>query len=359
MVKPDDDKLFPTMVVGSLPRPLWVQDVIAERLSGRISVSKAGELLDDAVLLAIRLQEKAGLDYVSDGEWRRENYARVFAESVGGFERREVKRGPLTLQAFVVDRLQPGGPIARNEAEFLVRHTDRKTLVALPSPCTIGDLMWRPEYSAPAYPTREEFVEACVPIIREEVIALAEIGVSAIQLDEPLLPRLSDPHTYGYDGLAELESAVELSVRTVNQIAAGLEDVFLTVHMCHAHQSRHRVTPGTEDLIMGAVRRMNVDRVAMEFNSPVARGMQRLEDFPGDKLLGLGVIEPKAPEIESPETVVQRAEKALRFANKEGLVLNPDCGFATTARGSGNLDGAYLKLSAMCRGAQMLREAHG
>ena len=105
MARPTDDTLFPTFVVGSLPRPRWVQDVIEDRLSESITDNKADLLLDDAVPMAIRLQERAGIDYVSDGEWRRENYARVFADSVSGFERRQVQRGRLTLQAFVVAKL--------------------------------------------------------------------------------------------------------------------------------------------------------------------------------------------------------------------------------------------------------------
>ena len=359
MAIPRSEKLFPTMVVGSLPRPLWVQHVVDDRLSGRISSSEADTLLDDAVLMAIRLQEKAGLDYVSDGEWRREHYARVFADNVNGFERREVKRGPLTLQAFVVDKLEPKGPIALREAEFLRRHTDRKTIVALPTPCTIGDLMWHPEYSKTAYPTREAFVRACVPIIRDEIISLAELGVDAVQLDEPLLARLADPYTYGYDGVAELEAAVDLSVETVNEVADGLDDIFLAVHLCHAHGDEYRVTPGTEKLMTSAVGRMEVDRLAMEFNSPAAQGLQSLESFPDDKLLGLGVIEPKTPEVESPETVVRRAEKALQFVDKERLVLNPDCGFATSVHRGRSLDDAYLKLASMCRGAEMLKENYG
>ena len=347
------------MVVGSLPRPRWVQDVIGDRLAGRIEASEADRLLDDAVPVAIRLQEQAGLDYVSDGEWRRENYARVFADSVGGFERREVKRGPLTLQAFVVERLEPRGPIAAVEAEFLRNHTDRKTIVALPTPCTIGDLMWHPGLSKEAYPTREAFVRACVPIIRDAVVSLAEVGIDAIQLDEPLLPRLADPFTYGYHGASDLEAAFELSVETVNEVTAGLDDLFITVHLCHAHGDEYQVTPGTEKLMMSAVRRMDVDRFAMEFNSPAAQGLQSLEDFPDDKLLGLGVIEPKAPDVESAEIVVARAEKALEFVDKERLVLNQDCGFATSVHRPTNLDDAYLKLAAMGRGAELLREKYG
>ena len=358
MARPTDDTLFPTFVVGSLPRPRWVQDVIEDRLSGSITAHEADELLDDAVPLAIRLQERARIDYVSDGEWRRENYARVFADSVSGFERRQVQRGRLTLQAFVVAKLERLVPIAVSEARFLRSRAEHKTIVALPTPCTIGDLMWHPRYSAAAYPTREEFVLACVPIIRDEIIALSELGVDAVQLDEPLLPRLADPRTYGYEGLADLEEVVELSVETVNQIAAGLEDAFLTVHLCHGHGAQYKVTPGASGLIMDAAKRMTVDRVAMEFNSPAAQGLQSPRDFPDDKLLGLGVIEPKSPTAESAELIVRRAETAMRFVDRERLTLNPDCGFATTARNSGDLDAAYRKLQALHQGADLLRQSY-
>ena len=215
--------------------------------------------------------------------------------------------------------------------------------------------MWHPQHSAAAYPTREEFVLACVPIIRDEIVALSELGVDAVQLDEPLLPRLADPQTYGYERLADLEEAVELSVETVNQIAAGLEDVFLTVHLCHGHGAQYKVTPGAGDLIMDAAKWMTVDRVAMEFNSQAAQGLQSLRDFPDDKILGLGVIEPKSPTVESAELIVQRAETAMRFVDKERLTLNPDCGFATTARNSNGLDAAYSKLQALSQGADLLR----
>jgi 5-methyltetrahydropteroyltriglutamate--homocysteine methyltransferase len=93
----------------------------------------------------------------------------------------------------------------------------------------------------------------------------------------------------------------------------------------------------------------------MEFNSSSAKKLQSLKDFPKDKLLGLGVMQPKAAEIDVPDTVVQRARVAMEFVEKERLILNPDCGFATTVTNPGNLDRAYLKLSSLCTGAQMLR----
>ena len=78
-------ELFPTYVVGSLPRPRWVRDVIEDRRDGRIAREEAERLLDDAIPLAVRMQERAGLTYVSDGEWRRESYVKVFSEHVDGF----------------------------------------------------------------------------------------------------------------------------------------------------------------------------------------------------------------------------------------------------------------------------------
>ncbi len=359
MTAPPLGTLFPTMVIGSLPRPRWVQDVIADRIAGRLSAPEADELLDAAVRSAVLMQERAGLDYLSDGEWRRENYTRVFADKVGGFRREKARRGPLLLHAFVVDELQPLGPIVSDEAEFLRRNTDRRIIVPLPAPCTIADLLWHPQHSADTYPTRESFVRACVPIIRDEILALSRAGVDAVQLDEPLLPRLADPETYGLEAnLASLQQAVELSVETIGEVAKGLDGIFLTVHLCHAHGEQHRNIPQARDLIMDGVRRMPADRFAMEFNSPVARQLQSLEGFPDDKLLGLGVIAPGSPEVETPEMVVHRVEAAMRFVEKERISLNPDCGFATTAGNGANFDRAFLKLSAMCRGARLLRDRY-
>lgn len=360
MTAPRDDILLPTMVVGSLPRPRWVRDIIDDRVHQRISEQEADRLLDDAVLSAIRLQERAGLDYISDGEWRRENYTRVFADRVHGFRRQPAQRGCLTLHAFVIDKLERRGPIVSTDAEYLRRHTDRKIIVTLPAPCTIGDLMWHPEHSASAYPTRASFVWDCTSILRDEVISLFRLGVDAVQLDDPLLPRLSDPWTYGLQPrTADLEAAADLSVQTINHVLEGLDTESVSVHLCHAHGEPYRMPPGSGELITRSVQRMRVQRFAMEFNSPAAQKMQSLKDFPEDKCLGLGVIDPADSRVETPELVVMRAENAMRFIDMERLTLNPDCGFATTAGNSRSLDSAYLKLSAMCRGAQLLRDAYG
>ncbi|MDP6706279.1 MAG: hypothetical protein QF893_08055, partial [Alphaproteobacteria bacterium] len=174
--------MFQTYVVGSLPRPRWVRDLVEDRVAGRISFEDAERLLDAAVPSAIALQERAGLDYVSDGEWRRESYVKVFADAVAGFRtglHTEVAAASISAPAYpaVVESMVPRRPIALAEAQFLRSHTERRTIVAIPSPYTLGRRLWTPEHSSGAYETREAFIDACVPIIRDELDALAAEGV--------------------------------------------------------------------------------------------------------------------------------------------------------------------------------------
>ncbi|MCH2372619.1 MAG: cobalamin-independent methionine synthase II family protein [Planctomycetes bacterium] len=349
-------RLFPTSVIGSLPRPRWVWEIVEDHVNGKIGAEETDRALDNAVHYAIRIQEQAGLDMISDGEWRRENYARVFADSVGGFRRMTVNRGPLSLEAVVVERLDVRKSIVCKAAEFLRSHTDRAIMVALPSPCTIGDLMWHPDYSASAYSTRESFVEACVPILRDEISALSQLGVDLVQIDEPLLPRLANPEVYGLDAKGMLAHTIDLSVSTVNALVDGFDGVELRVHLCHAHGEEYRPTPGAAELMQSAVERLQVIFLAMEFNSPIAQSLQSLRDFPKEKTLGLGVVAPNDSDIETPELVAERVQHAMQFIDKERLVLAPDCGFATTASRGGDLDRAYRKLAALCRGAELLRK---
>ena len=349
--------LFPTMVVGSLPRPQWVRDLIEDRKAGHISEAEADRPL------AIRLQERAGLDFVSDGEWRRESYVKVFAEAVDGFKA-DIHDGAssnitsVTYPA-VVSKLAPRRPITAGEAAFLREHTTARTIVAVPSPYTLGRRMWSPEHSTSAYPTREEFVEACVPIVRREVQELARLGVDAVQLDDPWLALLVDPDYRDREGIADVEHEIETCVRSVNGVTEGSTDVPISLHLCHAHFDRRHATSGPYHLIIEALGQMNVQRFAMEFATPDAGGVGALRDFPEDKVLGLGVIDHTDTHVETPEEVVERAERAMEYVPAARITLNPDCGFSPSSANPMDLDEAYLKLKSMCEGARLLRDKYG
>src|SRR5688500_13706151 len=179
---------FPTFVVGSLPLPQWSREIIEDRKTGQLTEDAANTLLDDAVPSAIRLQERAGLDYLSDGEWRRESYVKVFADAVDGFEPDLIPSGPASpnlMYPAVVSPLHERRPIAAAAASFLRARTTARVIVAIPSPYTIARRMWSPEHSRGAYNTREAFLDACVPLVRRELQRLADLGVDAVQLDDP------------------------------------------------------------------------------------------------------------------------------------------------------------------------------
>ena len=174
--------MFATFVVGSLPRPVWVRELIERRKRGEVGAAAAERVLDDAVPAAIRMQEAAGLDFLSDGEWRRESYVKVFADAVAGFEPDLIAGGRGAAYPAVTSTLRQERPIALDEARFVQRTSTRRTLTAVPSPYTVARRMWSPEHSTAAYATREDFMEACIPIINGELKRLTSLGVDAIQL---------------------------------------------------------------------------------------------------------------------------------------------------------------------------------
>ena len=352
--------LFETYVVGSLPRPQWVRDVIEERKAGLITLAQADEELDIAVPSAIRLQERAGLDHVSDGEWRRESYVKVFTEHVAGFK---TDATPALQSAVsdpvVVEPIEQIDDIAADAAMFLRRHTRRRTTVALPSPYILGWRMWRADLSSGAYDTREEFILACVPIIRAEIARLREVGVDHIQIDEPWLLMMADPVHRKNIGSGNLNAEISLCVETVNAVLEdGANSGLTSMHLCHGHFGRRRATDTGYEPIIDALGEINVDRFAMEFAAPQSHGIDVLARFPRNKTLGLGVIDHCDTSIETPEIVMDRAEAALKYVDAPRLTLNPDCGFSPGSQNPMDLDEAYGKLSALCRGARELRLRH-
>src|SRR5437764_10242151 len=183
--------LFPTSVVGSLPRPAFVLDLINERPP--LSSQEYGQRMQAAVRYAVAMQEQAGLDVVTDGEWWRKSYIGVIAELAHGFEVSRFPDGrPRTV---VVDRLTPKQPgfIAR-EVSFLKSQTRKQIKATLPSPALLGERLWDAEASAHAYPKREDFARACVPVLREELRLLVQEGVSVVQIDDPHLCLFVDPN---------------------------------------------------------------------------------------------------------------------------------------------------------------------
>ena len=352
------DTLFPTTVIGSLPRPAWVRDVILDRKVGTISEDDAARLLDPAVETAVRLQERSGLDEITDGEWRRESYVKMFAERVRGFGDDLILIDANLSYPAVVEPIESWRPLALEEIQFIRPLTSRRLKATIPAPYIIGRRMWHPDHSTRAYPRGEDLMAATVPILRHEIELLREAGVDTVQLDEPWLSRLVDPKIREQEGLTDVEYEMDLCVDLINQTVDGIDGIATGMHLCHAHFDHQHASEGPYDIIMPALNKARVGTISLELATPVAGGMAALADFPKDVTLGLGCIDHCDRQVERPAQVVARVEEAMRYVDKERITLHPDCGFAPSVQNPMDLDEAYLKLTAMCEAAATLRELH-
>jgi 5-methyltetrahydropteroyltriglutamate--homocysteine methyltransferase len=253
--------VFETFVVGSLPRPQWVRDVIDDRRDGRLSPAEADALLDAAIPSAVRIQERAGLDVVSDGEWRRESYVKVFSEHVDGFAPGEVQtRIPERRATWRVAPLAQHGPIAARRRVSCARSATRRSSSRCPRRTSSrgGRVS---ERSRSAYATREGVRSwTRIPILRDELRTLTDERVEHVQIDEPWLLMLVDPLEQERRGVNDLEHEIETCVNAVNAMLDGVDGVTTSLHLCHGHFNRQRATDGGYGPIIDALGKLHVDR---------------------------------------------------------------------------------------------------
>lgn len=346
---------FLASVVGSLPRPRAVLDMLPPH-PGEASVEAAkSERMDQAVAFAIALQEQAGLDVISDGEWRRHSYNQVIADLADGFVFDPSSGVDDVIVTEPLEAAHPG--LLFTAASYLARSTNRMTKATIPSPYLIGRRSWHPERSARAYPTREAFMEALVPILRQELDELSRSGVDIVQIDEPDLGVLVDPAVRR--DVDDWERELDVAVGLINELIDGISGVGLAMHLCRRRLGRAPWASGGYEPIVDALKRIKVDEYVLEFAVPEAGDVAILRELPGDRLIGLGCISPRVEEIDAPEQVVARVERALRYVEKGRISLNPDCGFAPGKVSEFSLDEAYLKLKAEAEAARRLREKYG
>ena len=200
--------LFPVTVVGSWSRPSWLLDALRTRQGGRMTAEEFDRVADQAVLEALRYQEDAGVDIVSDGEQRRDNFHSFVADKLDGVklltlaeimdlveDRAAYERALKAADApafsikneTVVDTIRPRRPLALDEFMFLRQHTRKPIMVPLPGPYILARSMWVKGVSDKAYPTREHLAVDVVKVLRDELVALRDAGCAFVQFDEPVL----------------------------------------------------------------------------------------------------------------------------------------------------------------------------
>lgn len=305
---------------------------------------------DRAVDDAIALQERAGLEVVTDGEMRRLSFQSQMTEAVEGF-------GQWDLDAFVwgdwhsaagdqrIER-PPGmgvvGKLARKrflsveEFVYLRARTVRIPKITLPSPGLFANF-WSPELSRSAYPTLDSFLADVVDLLRAEVEELARLGATYIQIDAPHYTLLLDPRTRafyesrGWSFKRWLAAGVDLD----NALMSGLPDVTFGFHLCRGNQASRWLVEGGYDPIASPIfKRTRAQRLLLEYDDERSGSFEPLRDVPDDKMVVLGLVTTKSGRRETVEDLVRRIRQASRYVPLKRLALSPQCGFSTSILGN-------------------------
>jgi 5-methyltetrahydropteroyltriglutamate--homocysteine methyltransferase len=282
------DQLFPTTVVGSMPRPQFVRDLLRSETRTALGADEFNRRMDTAVAFVIAMQEAAGVDIISDGEWRRLSYIGVIADICDGFEVDYRDKQPWTL---VVDKIAVRSPgLVAKEAVFVRDHTRCEPKVALPSPYLLGQRMWDTERSRGAYATREEFMWALVPVLRGELEAIRAAGLKRVQFDDPHLCLFVDERVR--QQYADPAKEMDLCVELINAALKGFDDLATAIHLCRRNKARQGwVGEGGYEPILEHLGRLNVKQYMLEFAIPAAGDFAVLRDLPGDRQIGLGCVD--------------------------------------------------------------------
>lgn len=351
--------------IGSLPRPHVVRDLLAGKRD--MPADHFARTLDDLVLFAIRLQEQAGLDVVSDGEWRRSQYIREFLDRVGGFERcRQFShQGETKWTDVVVRRMTAEDSVFREDARFLRAHTDRVTKFALPSPFLIAVRYWHEDHSRSAYPTAQHFLDHLAEVLAREARALVEVGIEIVQLDDPALTyfcdrRLTegvsaDIHDERLRRTWDVDRQFPEALAAINRVAEGLQ-AEVHLHCCHSVYKRRSDVSGDYKPILPRLRDAKVDRVNLEFAYPGTGDVSDLALLPAHLGLGMGVVDVRGEHLQTVAQIEALAEAGARIVGPARMALNPDCGFAPDAGEPPTIDEAYEKLRRLVAVAQRLRQ---
>ncbi len=335
------DRRIPTSLVGSYAQPNWLID--RERLRGRfpprvratelwrVDPRYLEEAQDDATLLAIGDQDRAGLDIITDGEMRRESYSNRFATALDGVDI-ETPGTALDRSGHPNPVPRVTGPIVRRhpvqlrDLEFLRAHTSKPTKITVPGPFTMSQQAQDDFYGAP-----DSLGAAYARAVREEIVDLFAAGADIVQIDEPYMQ-------------ARPEAARAYGVDVVNEAIGGIDGT-IAVHICFGYAAIIHDRPSGYSFL-GELAKTGADQVSIE-TAQSGLHLEVLESLP-DKTIILGVLDLSTDEVETPATVADRIRRAFPYVPASRLVAAPDCGMKYLSR-----EGAYGKLEALVEGARL------
>lgn len=337
------DRLIPTTLVGSYPQPSWLvdKDILLGSGPPRVRMKEVWRLgpdlleegQNDAALIALHDQDRAGIDIVGDGEVRRESYFNHFANALDGIDIDNPgtvpgRTGKPTLVPRVVAPIRHSTPVQAAEVAFLRRHTDKPIKVTLPGAFTMAKMAKDEHYNDP-----EALTMAYAEALRVEIAGLKAAGADVIQLDEPHMQ-------------AHPKDAAQYGVKAINRVLDGVEGVTV-VHLCFGYAyvvadkpSGYSFLPELDDSVAKAI---SIEAAQPKLDPAI------VERLPS-KTIMFGALDLGTSEVETPEQVAERLTAALAYLPAERLIAAPDCGMKYFDR-----EIAYGKLKALADGAAIVR----
>jgi len=335
--------LLPTTLVGSYPQPDWLinRGMLASNTPPRVRMRELWrvepDLLeqaqDDATLIAVFDQERAGLDILTDGEMRRESYFNRFATALEGIDLDNPgtvisRTGKKALVPRVVGKVKRTRAVGVRDVQFLRAHTSRQIKITVPGPFTMCQLAQNDYYKSPA-----EMANDYADAVRGEIEDLFAAGADVVQIDEPYMQ-------------ANPEPAREYGVAAVQRALDGVKGT-TALHICFGYGSMVKGKPARYDFLP-ELAATPVQQISVETAQP-SLDCSVLAELP-TKTIILGTLDLSTSEIESPETVAARIRRALPYVSADRIIVAPDCGLKYLSR-----DVAFGKMQAMVEGARQVR----
>jgi 5-methyltetrahydropteroyltriglutamate--homocysteine methyltransferase len=336
--------------VGSLLRPPELLRAREDHAAGWIAAGELRAVEDEAIRKVVRMQEEVGLRSATDGELRRASWHMDFIYRLDGIERGaghisvkffnedgEIEFTPAALH--VAGRLGVSETIFGDDFRFLQETVTRSVpKLTIPSPSMVHYRGGRAAIDESVYPDLDSFWADLTAAYREEVRRLGELGCRYLQFDDTSLAYLNDPHQREY--VASIGGDPDRQhieyIRHINEALAGRpEGMAVTTHMCRGNFRSSWAAEGSYDFVAEALfNELQVDGLFMEWDDERSGGFEPLRFLPKGKVVVLGLVTTKRPELERKDELKRRIEEASLFVDVDQLCLSPQCGFSSTVEGN-------------------------
>ncbi len=331
-------------VVGSLLRPTYLVEAREQLAAGQLNAAEFKAIEDRAVNESIALQEKAGIDVITDGEVRRYAFYGHLIDSLDGFDkyggwaipfRDETGEQLVLKRPVVVEKLRWRRSMCSEEWVYLRSRKSRPGKVTMIS-AQQAAAYYDPEKSKSAYPTRDAYLADIVDFSRREVEELIRLGCTYIQIDAPQYAALLDPQMReGYRQRGnDPDKLIDVCIELDNAIIGDHPGITFGIHICRGNNQSKFYASGDYEPIARIFSRTNFQRFLLEYDDSRSGGFEPLRHVPEDRFVVLGLVTTKKPRLESPTELRQRIEEASQYIPLERLALSPQCGFASTMEGN-------------------------